>query len=452
MHMHTRVCQTESMRKGLDNVLVHSSSPLHCAKSPAATLAACTDSTAAPAASKPASESGEGTSLQGADAGEDAKASLQEADDGEENEDAESRVDERVRAVKREKTQLKVTLCEAEERRVQALLALLPPDAEGSSPTRAIDLDRVEDSEDPLSNVELAVERRDPELRRRAEAVLQSLREAVEVWCVKAENTRVWRQHALHRTESGDFFFGDDEARPVTLAQLAGLAEMRALVLDCDMVARDKDRNYELWSSSPPSEPAAAKPSATVDPSSGSSAGAAPSTTTLVTTPVAVRGQLVARVEAAMQTARKGQKEAAADPFLCEMLTGATDGATALAALQRFCDPVDASALGSVRNGMYKEQTGMTLKGANAQKGPPADALWPGGRDEPPEGFVLLVPGFGNKGAETTLRKLFWLRVGVALARCGLARAMALGRCMATVGSTDNSLVLFMCAPTPFLT
>ena len=232
MHMHTRVCQTESMRKGLDNVLVHSSSPLHCAKSPAATLAACTDSTAAPAASKPASESGEGTSLQGADAGEDAKASLQEADDGEENEDAESRVDERVRAVKREKTQLKVTLCEAEERRVQALLALLPPDAEGSSPTRAIDLDRVEDSEEPPSHVKLAVERRDPELRRRAEAVLRglSLREAVAVWCVKAENTRVWVQHALRRTEGGGFFIGDEEERPLTLAELAGLAEMRALV------------------------------------------------------------------------------------------------------------------------------------------------------------------------------------------------------------------------------
>ena len=94
----------------------------------------------------------------------------------------------------------------------------------------------------------------------------------------------------------------------------------------------------------------------------------------------------------------------------------------------------------------------MTLKGANAQKGPPADALWPGGRDEPPEGVVLLVPGFGNKGAETTLRKLFWLRVGVALARCGLTRAMALGRCVATHGNQKESMVLFMCAPTPSLT
>ena len=132
------------------------------------------------------------------------------------------------------------------------------------------------------------------------------------------------------------------------------------------------------------------------------------------------------------------------------MLTGATDGATALAALQRFCDPVDAAALGSVRNEMYKEQTGITLKGR--QKPPPDWQLWPGGCDEPPEGVMLLVPGFGNKGVETTLRKLFWLRVGVALARCGLARAMALGRCVATNGIQKESMVLFMCAPTPSLT
>ena len=65
---------------------------------------------------------------------------------------------------------------------------------------------------------------------------------------------------------------------------------------------------------------------------------------------------------------------------------------------------------------------------------------------------MLLVPGFGNKGAETTLRKLFWLRVGVALARCEPKRAMALGRCVATHGNQKESMVLFMCAPTPSLT
>ena len=76
-----------------------------------------------------------------------------------------------------------------------------------------------------------------------------------------------------------------------------------------------------------------------------------------------MRGRLVASVEAAMQTARKGQKEAAADPLLCGMLTDATDGATALAALQRFCDPVDASTLGSVRNGGAPLLYGPTARG-----------------------------------------------------------------------------------------
>ena len=68
-------------------------------------------------------------------------------------------------------------------------------------------------------------------------------------------------------------------------------------------------------------------------------------------------------------------------------------------------------------------------------------------QEAPPEGYVVVSPGFLNSGVEVTLRKLFWLRVGVALARCvSRGSAMAIGRCTANNGDCKGEKILFVCA------
>ena len=99
---------------------------------------------------------------------------------------------------------------------------------------------------------------------------------------------------------------------------------------------------------------------------------------------------------------------------LCSTFQGVEAG-KALAAVQSLCDPLDHSSLSSARNAFYFAETGIQLMShGNA----PSGALWPGDCERPPDGYKVLVPGFKNKGVETTLRKQWWLRVAVALAVC----------------------------------
>ena len=63
---------------------------------------------------------------------------------------------------------------------------------------------------------------------------------------------------------------------------------------------------------------------------------------------------------------------------------------------------------------------------------------------------MVVSPGFLNSGVEVTLRRLFWLRVGVALARCvSGGNAMAIGRCTASNGAFKGDKILFVCAADP---
>ena len=81
---------------------------------------------------------------------------------------------------------------------------------------------------------------------------------------------------------------------------------------------------------------------------------------------------------------------------------------------------------------------------------PPPTALWPGDCEQPPGGRVILLPGFKNKGAQTTLRKQWWLRVAVALAVCiRKGQRMAMRCCKIKSGTNKDDLALFMCAPRP---
>ena len=153
----------------------------------------------------------------------------------------------------------------------------------------------------------------------------------------------------------------------------------------------------------------------------------------------AARTALLERAEAACSGGKKGGKEEAVDLLLREMLPPDLGAEAALAALTAYCDAVGSDSIGAVRNAMYKEETGITL---GSGKRPPAGALWPGGRQEPPAGYVVVAPGLRSSGAETTIGKLFWLRVGVALARCVCkGNDMAIGRCLSRTGSK----ILFMC-------
>ena len=77
----------------------------------------------------------------------------------------------------------------------------------------------------------------------------------------------------------------------------------------------------------------------------------------------------------------------------------------------------------------------------------PCSIRFSNAQDEPPVGYVVVSPGFVNSGVEVTLRKLFWLRVGVALARCvSGGSAMAIGRCTANNGDCKGEKILFVCA------
>ena len=68
-------------------------------------------------------------------------------------------------------------------------------------------------------------------------------------------------------------------------------------------------------------------------------------------------------------------------------------------------------------------------------------------QEDPPEGYVVVSPGFVNSGVEVTLGRLFWLRVGLALARCvSGGSAMAIGRCTANNGDLKGKKILFVCA------
>ena len=58
---------------------------------------------------------------------------------------------------------------------------------------------------------------------------------------------------------------------------------------------------------------------------------------------------------------------------------------------------------------------------------------------------MVVALGFGTTGVEVLLRRLFWLRVGVALARCvSKGSAMAIGRCTASHGCYKGDKILFM--------
>ena len=156
----------------------------------------------------------------------------------------------------------------------------------------------------------------------------------------------------------------------------------------------------------------------------------------------AARDTLIDLARAASEKARKGRKEEAVDDVLCSTFQG-VDASGALAAVQSLCDPLDDSSLSSARNSFYYEETGIQLQGHGK---PPTDALWPDKR--PPDGYKVLVPGFTNQGVQTTLRKQWWLRVGVALCICiRKGQRMAISRCKIGSGANDGALALSMCAP-----
>jgi hypothetical protein len=197
----------------------------------------------------------------------------------------------------------------------------------------------------------------------------------------------------------------------------------------------------------PAAPPGAALVSAAAVPTDAlaTAAAAAPSAA-LVPTAVPTRAALVAAASEALVPAKKGKKEEAVDGVLCSTFQGVEAG-KALAAVQSLCDPLDHSSLSSARNAFYFAETGIQLMShGNA----PSGALWPGGCERPPDGYKVLVPGFKNKGVETTLRKQWWLRVAVALAVCiRKGRRMAMRRCMIKSGANKDDLALIMCAPRP---
>ena len=123
------------------------------------------------------------------------------------------------------------------------------------------------------------------------------------------------------------------------------------------------------------------------------------------------------------------------------------DAGGALAAVKSLCDPLDDSSLISARNAFYYEETGIQLKSHGK---PPPTALWPGDCEQPPGGRVILLPGFKNQGAQTTLRKQWWLRVADALAGCiRRGQRMAIACCKIKSGANEGDLALIMCARPP---
>ena len=189
--------------------------------------------------------------------------------------------------------------------------------------------------------------------------------------------------------------------------------------------------------------PAAAAPAAAPAPATAAAAPAAAASAALVP---AARGTLIDLAGAALKKARKGQKEEAIDRVLCSTFQDVEAGG-ALALVQSLFDPLDDSSLSSARNAFYCEETGIQLKRHGK---PPTDALWPGDCEQPPGDRVILLPGFKNKGAETTLRKQWWLRVAVALAVCiRKGQRMAMRCCKIKSGANKDDLALFMCAPRP---
>ena len=115
--------------------------------------------------------------------------------------------------------------------------------------------------------------------------------------------------------------------------------------------------------------------------------------------------------------------------------------------MQSLCDPLDDSSLSSARTAFYREETGKQLRG---HEKPPSTALWPGDCEQPPGGRVILLPGFKNQGAQTTLRKQWWLRVAVALAVCiRKDQRMAIACCKIKSGANEGDLALIMCARPP---
>lgn len=184
---------------------------------------------------------------------------------------------------------------------------------------------------------------------------------------------------------------------------------------------------------------AAAPPTA---PSTALTAAAAPAATLTALLPAA-RAALIERAGAALEKAKKGQKEEAVDGALRSSFQCVEAGG-ALAAVQSLCDPLDDSSLSAARNAFYYEETGKRLKSHGK---PPPTALWPGHCEQPPGGRVILLPGFKNQGAETTLRKQWWLRAGVALANCiRRGQRMAIARCKILSGANEKALALIMYA------
>ena len=160
----------------------------------------------------------------------------------------------------------------------------------------------------------------------------------------------------------------------------------------------------------------------------------------------AARTALIDLARAASEKARKGRKEEAIDCVLCSTFQDVEAGG-ALALVQSLFDPLDDSSLSAARTAFYYEETGKRLKSHGK---PPPTALWPGHCEQPPGGRVILLPGFKNQGAQTTLRKQWWLRVAVALAVCiRKGQRMAMRRCRIKSGVNRDDLALIMCAPRP---
>ena len=160
--------------------------------------------------------------------------------------------------------------------------------------------------------------------------------------------------------------------------------------------------------------------------------------------PAARAALIECAVRAASEKDKKGEKEEAVDGALCSSFRDVEVGG-ALAAVQSLCDPLDDSSLGSARNAFYYEETGITLMGRGK---PPPSALWPGDHERPPGDRVVLLPGFKNRGVQVTLRRQWWLRVGVALANCiRRGERMAIARCKIKCGDNKDDLALIMCAP-----
>ena len=160
----------------------------------------------------------------------------------------------------------------------------------------------------------------------------------------------------------------------------------------------------------------------------------------------AARTALIDLARAASEKARKGRKEEAIDCVLCSTFQDVEAGG-ALALVQSLFDPLDDSSLSAARTAFYYEETGKRLKSHGK---PPPTALWPGHCEQPPGGRVILLPGFKNQGAQTTLRKQWWLRVAVALAVCiRKGQRMAMRCCKIKSGANKDDLALIMCAPRP---